>query len=175
MKMTITEFCRKHEACRDGAKWALENCQNMDDVWENAKPEWLVWVATCEGVLPDKELRLFTVWCARRVQHLMTDDRSIAAVDVAERYANGNATLQELNAAREAAREAKEADWAAMSAWVATGLAWEASWWAAVSVAEAAWADSDEAMDAAYEAALEGAWAAQAQYLRENYKPNFEI
>jgi len=38
-----------------------------------------------------KEIRLFAVWCARQVQHLMTDPRSIAALDIAERFANGDA------------------------------------------------------------------------------------
>jgi hypothetical protein len=45
------------------------------------------------------EWRLFAVWCARQVQYLMTDTRSIAAIDVAERYAHGRATAAELQAA----------------------------------------------------------------------------
>ena len=56
-----------------------------------------------------KEWRLFAVWCARQVQHLMTDPRSIAALDVAERHANGTATDTELDAAGAAAREAARA------------------------------------------------------------------
>ena len=50
-----------------------------------------------------KEWRLFAVWCARQVQHLMTDKRSIDALDVADRFANGEATQQELDAALAAA------------------------------------------------------------------------
>jgi len=50
----------------------------------------------------DREWRLFAVWCARQVQHLMIDKRSIEALDVAERFANGSATTQELAAARAA-------------------------------------------------------------------------
>jgi len=62
----------------------------------------------------DKEWRLFAVWRARRVQHLMTDNRSIAALDVAERFANGEATEEELKAASAAARDATStAAWAA--------------------------------------------------------------
>ena len=61
-----------------------------------------------------KEWRLFAVWCARQVQHLMTDPRSIAALDVAERYANGLATDQELTDARDAAWDAA---WDAARAW----------------------------------------------------------
>ena len=46
-----------------------------------------------------KEWRLFAVWCARQVQHLMTDPRSLTALDVAERHAHGLATDAELGAA----------------------------------------------------------------------------
>ena len=58
----------------------------------------------------EKEWRLYAVWCARQVQHLMTDQRSIAALDVAERFANGGATQTEMEAARDAAGPA---EWAA--------------------------------------------------------------
>ena len=54
----------------------------------------------------DRETRLFAVWCARQVQHLMTDPRSIAALDVAERFANGEATESERAAAWDAAGDA---------------------------------------------------------------------
>lgn len=57
----------------------------------------------------DREWRLFAVWCARQVEHLMTDPRSIAALDVAERHANGQATDAELDAAWVAAWAAAEA------------------------------------------------------------------
>lgn len=43
-----------------------------------------------------RQARLFAVTCARRVQRLMRDSRSIAALDVAERYANGQASSYEL-------------------------------------------------------------------------------
>lgn len=77
-----------------------------------------------------KEWRLFAVWCARQVQHLMTDTRSIAAIDVAERYAHGNATDDELAAARNGARAA---------AWNA---AWAVAWNAARDAASAAARDA---------------------------------
>ena len=62
-----------------------------------------------------KEWRLFAVWCARRVQHLMGDPRSIAALDVAERYANGRADDTDLAAARAAAGDAWTAALAAQT------------------------------------------------------------
>ena len=51
----------------------------------------------------DREIRLYAVWCARQVQHLLTDRRSLDALDVAERFANGLATDKELAAADAAA------------------------------------------------------------------------
>jgi len=100
---SIKEFCDEHRACEDGHKWAIAECQTMSDVWDRAKPEWLIWVATRPGVLTDRELRLFAVFCARQVEHLLTDQRSLSAIATAERYANGEATSDELAAACAAA------------------------------------------------------------------------
>jgi len=52
----------------------------------------IMWTLCRHDFMTDKELRLFAVWSARQVQHLMTDQRSFAALDIAEKYANGNAT-----------------------------------------------------------------------------------
>jgi hypothetical protein len=60
------------------------------------------------------EWQLFAVWCARQVQHLMKDPRSIAALDVAERYARGKATRKKMAAALTSARAAStrsDAEW----------------------------------------------------------------
>jgi hypothetical protein len=51
----------------------------------------------------DKELRLFSVWCVRKVQHLMRDPVSVKAIDVAERFAHGKASKKELDEAFQAA------------------------------------------------------------------------
>ena len=131
--MSIEEFCTKHGACDPGREWALAHCSDMHEVWQKAKPEWLFWVAVKPGVLTDRELRLFACWCARQVWHLMTDERSRNAVEVAERFARGEASEDELTAA-----------------------------WAA-------------ARDAAWGAARGAARGAQAQYLRDNTTPSFEV
>ena len=77
----------------------------------------------------DKEKRLFAVWCARQVQHLMKDHRSIAALDVAERFANGLASQEELEAAWAAADAVVDdaADAAAYAAYYAARTASAAS------------------------------------------------
>ena len=100
----------------------------------------------------DREWRLFAVWCARQVQHLMPYPRSVAALDVAERFAKGEATDDELTAAVVAAEAAWSAAWAA--AGVAAGVAAEAAWAAAGVAAGVA------AYDAGRAAAGAAAWAA---------------
>jgi hypothetical protein len=72
-----------------------------------------------------REWRLFAVWCARQVQNRMTNPRSLAALDVAERYAHGEATDEELRVARAAAWAALEA--AEETAWYAALNAWDAA------------------------------------------------
>ena len=106
----------------------------------------------------EREMRLFAVKCARSVQHLMTDKRSLDALDVAERYANKLATQTELDAAGAAARAAARA------------AAWDAAWAARAATRAAAWAAAWAARDAARDAARaaaraaawDAAWAAQA-------------
>ena len=114
----------------------------------------------------DKEWRLFAVWCARQVEHLMTDQRSKDALSIAERHANGEASDKELAAASEAAEAAaKNATWAAWDAEdaaraAACAAAWDATW----AAAEAAWA---AAWDAAAWAAEDAARAAQREKFLE--------
>lgn len=59
-----------------------------------------------------KEIRLYAVWCARQVQHLMTDERSLAALAVAERFAHGLASETDLHLAYDAAANAVDTAWA---------------------------------------------------------------
>jgi len=105
-----------------------------------------------------KRFAFFAVGCARRAQHLMTDQRSLDALDVAERYANGNATKDELYAA-EAAAEAVARAAARYAAWAAAEAAAEAA--ARVAARDGEWdAAWDAARDAAWAAARDGAGAA---------------
>ena len=96
----------------------------------------------------DREWRLFAVWCARQVQHLMSDQRSIDALDVAERYAHGEATDEQLDAARAAARDA------AWDAWDAAEPApWAAAWAVTRATARAPWATARDTARAPLDAA----------------------
>ena len=136
----------------------------------------------CLRAMPghDDKWRFFAVSCARRVQHLMLDPRSVAALDVAERYALGQATDEELAAASDAARDAASdaaiaaaiaaasdaaiaaaRDAARDAAWAARATARAAAWAARATARAAAWAAaSDAARDAASDAAIAAASAA---------------
>lgn len=75
----------------------------------------------------DREQRLFAVWCARQVEHIMTDRKSLEALAVAERYANGLASAEELAAAHAAANAAAKSARANKAAWGTRNAAWAAS------------------------------------------------
>jgi hypothetical protein len=66
-----------------------------------------------QGRASDRKLRLFSCACCRRVWHLLTDPRSRAAIEVAERFVDGAADQQEL-------LEASNAAWAAAMGMIST-------------------------------------------------------
>jgi hypothetical protein len=105
----------------------------------------------------DKEKRLMAVAFAREVQHLMKDQRSIAALDVAEKFANGEATQGELELAAHAAAAAS----ARTDAYAAHAAARVAAAYAAHAAARVAAADAADAAYDAYDAAA-AAYAAHA-------------
>jgi hypothetical protein len=113
----------------------------------------------------DRDFRLFAVWAARQIQHLMTDPRSLNALDVAEQFANGLCD----DAARAAAGDAAgDAAWDAArdAARAAAGdAAGDAAWDAARDAARAA--AGDAAGDAAGAAAGAAARDAQEARLRQ--------
>jgi hypothetical protein len=108
------------------------------------------------GVLDEVMLRLWACDCAERVLPLSGgecpgDLRPRQAIEVARRYARGEATLEELDAARAAAWDA----------------AWDAAW-AATGAARAAARDAARAARAAaWEAARAAAWDAERQWQGE--------
>ena len=90
----------------------------------------------------NREVFLFCIWCAKQSQHLIEDAQILKALDVAERFANGMATEEELKTtinilygwiqesrripAEESKKDAIKAVWAACygrASWVAVWVA----------------------------------------------------
>ena len=115
-----------------------------------------LWATRCLDESHDRDLRLYAVWCARQVQHLMTDQRSLYALDVAERYANGLATDEELKTARTAAEAARTAAEAARTAALAARTAALAARTAALAAWDAAEAAARESQQQMFIAMCQG-------------------
>ena len=121
MKTTLNKI-RGHGPCISGWAKLLKNLgkAQADDeplaittILENNGLDDALWcLRAVDGY--QREMRMFAVECARGVQHLMKDKRSIDAIDVSERHANGLAMDNELADASSAARSAAwAAEWAA--------------------------------------------------------------
>lgn len=156
MKTTLKKI-REHSPCETGWKKLLKNLgkKKADDepvsiafILESNGIDDALWcLRAVDGY--QREMRLFAVDCARSAVHFTNDERSIAAIDVSERYADGLASEDERAAAWDAARDAARAA-ARYAAWYA---AWDAARYAARA---AAWDDSgDDSGDAAWDAAWE--------------------
>ena len=176
---TTLNRIRAHDPCRKGWEKLLKGLgkTQADDeplpfsrIVEINDLDDALWCCRAEPQY-DREWRLFAVWCARQVQYLMTDPRSIAALDVAERFAHGQASNDARAAARAAAQAAAwaaaQATWDAQAAQAATdhavarAAAEAAARAAAQAVARATW-DAQAAQAAARAAARDAAWAARA-------------
>jgi len=177
LNLTPKEFCDATDACQEGREFA-EKYSTMAEVWDACpRADWMLWILIAiDAPINDKTERLFAVWCVRDTpMHdgrttgaLLTDPRSIAALEVAERFAHGDATTEELAAARAAARAAAWAAAGVAASAAASAAAGAAAWdeaWAAVRDAARAAARA-AAGAAAWDAAWDAAGAAQANQLR---------
>ena len=163
---TTLKQIRSHSLCEDGYKKLVKSLGGVrkygedtpltfKQIYERNGYNDTLW---CMRAVDEKWHPLwlhFACDCADDVRHLMTDERSKKAIDVARLYADGLASDDELMAARDAAWDA---------AWAA---AWDAAWDAARAAARAAAWDAarDAAWDAAWDAARDAAWDAQMKRL----------
>ena len=145
------------KACDEAREWAAnKTAQELFDTCPRG--DWMLWLFRRTN--PD-DLQLLTLakaHCANTVRHLMTDERSLKAVDVAIAFGEGRATREELDAAYDAAAAAADAGYAA------------AAYAAAAAVAAV---DADAAAAATVAAAT--AVAADAYVKKENQKLTADI
>ena len=150
MKLITLEYVRdERRACYSAERLAalydrphtpLEVLTRTDGPWADVPAKDRLWTVLHAGVLPDKTLRLFACDCAERV---LTSEReagrepgprSWTAVEVARKYAIGQATTEDLAAARAAAaayaaaRAAARAADARAAAYAAYVIAYERTW-----------------------------------------------
>ena len=182
MLTTTFKLLRKHGACKDRYTVLRKALRGRKD----NEPITLVEIIDSNGLrdalwalraVPDEQAaerdklaRLFACWCVRQVWHLLTDDRSRTAVEVAERYAVGDATRDALNAAAAAYYAAYAADAGDdAAAYYAAYAAYYAAYYAAAYAAYAAADAYADAAAAAYSSAYRAACASRAAMFREMF------
>jgi hypothetical protein len=167
-------------ACLNARIWAKTQ-PDLETAWRECKrSDWMLWLfARTTLTQDDPRLRLMACDFAEAslVYVPAGEDRPRRAIEVARRFAAGDATREELSAARAAAGAA-----AGAAAWAAAGAAAEdaaedAAWAAARAAAEdAAWAAAGAAAgDAARAAAGAAAWDAQSDIIRRYFPECPEI
>ena len=121
----MKEILKKLNACKESIEWVGDKTIEQA-INECPRGDWMLWLfqKVCPG-----DLQLLTLakgHCANIVRHLMTDERSIKAVDVAIAFGEGRATKEELSDAA-AYAAAYAADAAADAAYAAASAAYAAS------------------------------------------------
>ena len=166
-------------ACKEAVEWT--DGKDLKTAWETCEhADWMLWLCARmigkEGWPIHQQVVLAACACAETALKYVPKDelRPKQAIVVARKWANGQASLDEVKAAAKAAAWAAEAAWA--EAWAAAEAA-EAAW-AAAWAAKAAWAEAwaAKAAEAAAWAAKAAAWAAaackeQAVIVRKELRP----
>jgi hypothetical protein len=155
-KTISNEIIRKFQPCYDPSKYIKDENEELT-VKEWVKKymnvvtaEDILWLLLRKEFMSEKDLILFAVWCAREALKLIAnpDERSVNACNVAERYANGEATKDELDAAYIAAYDAAEAAYGVARAAYYSDAANYVVYYATVSVSYAARAAANSALSA---------------------------
>ena len=139
----LQDFLYRNGACADGIdRLQASGVETLEQAWEKASDEDLIWAVTREGVMSLEQRRLFLVMVLESIEDKLTDSRSLNILT--KLRTNEPITDDDRN-----------------SAWAAT---------AAARAEAAAARAAAEAARAAWFAASEEARAAQAKWVRENFK-----
>ena len=119
MLYTTLALCRKHDACESGYRKLAKHLGGVKAcgkdtlipltvVLESNGIEDAIWSLRATTENPDRFARLFACACAERVLPIFEkkhpeDKRPRQAIETARMHANGEATVEELNAAESAA------------------------------------------------------------------------
>lgn len=145
-KFNISQF----SPCKDGKEFYLK-FDTFEDAWNNChRGDWMLWIAKKLKV----DLRLLTLakgHCAATVLHIMKDERSKKAVEVAISFGEGKATHEQLTSAAADAADAADdaADAASYAAYAAAADADDAyaAYAAAAAADDASYANRKQTSD----------------------------
>jgi hypothetical protein len=148
----------KLDACHEAKDWA--NDKSWKEIYDTChRGDWLLWLFKRTNPNDLQLLTLAKGHCANTVRHLLKDERSIKAIDVAIAFGEGKASREELAAAAAAVYAASAAAYAAYAAAYASAYA---AYAAAYAAASASAADGYAASSAADAYAAYAAYAAAA-------------
>jgi len=152
------------DVCKEAIDWVED--RTIQQAWKDChRGDWMLWLLEQmegeKGWLDEKEIMLLGCWCARRALKYVSEGetRPLKAIEAKEKWAKGEITREEMDAARSAANAA---------AWATTSIAERfAAWAAARSAARAA------AIAAAIVAAMvcNEESLIQADYIRMQFTP----
>ena len=138
-------------ACTESIEW-VASVKDIETAWAICpRSDWMIWALRKIGFKDPRKYRLWACACIRGMPladdrtlwDLLTDERSRVVVEVAERYANGNATEEERADAYASATSATSASTSAYAAAAAAASA------AAAAAYVASAADASAAFDSA--------------------------
>ena len=162
----MKELLIKLDACKEAKEWAAN--KTWEEIYNTChRGDWLLWLFKRTNPNDLQLLTLATGHCANTVRHLMTDERSLKAVDAAIAFGEGKISREELDeAAGPAAKAVRAADANAAHCAVLADAAWadaaSAAVWAAAATfaAAVAYTAVADAAEAAWAAAYANAYAA---------------
>jgi len=137
-------FLESLNPCKKGMA-EMSKAETLQHAWLTCqRSDWMLWALRNIGYTDERTLRLYACACVRgtpladgrTVWDLLTDARSKTAVEVAERFARGDATGQERHAAA-AVFAAAYAAYVAAAADDAAGAAYAAAYATYVAAADA--------------------------------------
>ena len=147
---TIDELLIELKACKEAQEWAQG--KTFEEVYTTCdRGDWLCWLFSRTNPEDIQLLTLVKGHQANTVRHLMTDERSLKAVDTAIAFGEGRVTREELRNAEEAAdaayfaAAARYADCARAARFYAGACATETSYAAAAASASASAASAARA------------------------------
>ena len=169
---TLKELLVELNACKDAREWAGD--KSIEDVIASChRGDWLLWLAK-KLEMDLQPLTLAKGHCAATVLHLMKDEISKKAAQVAIDFGNGLATRDQLDAAAAAAAAADSAAYAAYAA-ADADAAYAAAAAAYAAAAAAAYAARANAAAAAVADVAAAAYADAADAKKENQKLTADI